>query len=618
MIERKKMTGKKERRSLIFSVVLISTFLINGLPVRAQDVVTSEDFTGGSSAFVFKTSRKPTQKKIAFRTTTTFSRSKSAKLETVKRIAKQTVTVAKVNPKRTKSKEVVPTTVDVKSVEFQRKSPQEASVVFAGVGEYYLNQDNLDEAVNWFRESVQLDEKNVNAKNGLSDALTLKGTQILGKENYEIAKLLFDEALKNNPKNAGAYAGLAEIYSAKDDNENAIASYEKALAYDAELTELNAPLGVLYFQKGEVAKSETYLQKALAGNPDNAETQFFVGLLRYKQDRNEEAAKAFKRAVELDPTNPDAQYYLGEVYDRLNSDKDAIVAYQRAVALNPKHTEAWFDLGVAYFNRDRLPEAIDAYKQAIKLKPTHGEAHANLADVYRLTNKLDEAIGEYRLATTFIKDDAELYSKYGYVAARRATTPAYRAFWKTAIDNFEKAVALSPDYIDYTNLGWAYYNAAQANLQARNETEYKANLQKARDAFVKANSLKPIPKVAAAINLNLGMTLTDLGDFQGSITTLKAANDMQKNWIPAINELGIAYRKNGDLENAAKQFKKAVDLDDTFAPGHYNLAEAEFRRNNLKEAKKEFEKLKTLKRQDLVDTLVVATNGGILQEVKNK
>jgi tetratricopeptide (TPR) repeat protein len=612
------MTGKNQRRGSIFSLFLISTFLINGLPVRAQDVITSEDFTGGSSAFVFKTSRKPVQKKIAFRVTTSISRTKTAKLETVKRIAKQTVTIAKVNPKRTKSKEVRPETVKLDSVEFKRKTPQETSVIFAGVGEYYITQDNLDESVRWFRESVQLDPKNVNAKNGLSDALVLKGNQLLTQENSEMAKMFYDEALKNNPKNAGAHAGLAEIYSENNDADNAIGNYEKALSYDADLTELNAPLGVLYFQKGEIAKSETYLQKALAANPDNAETQFYFGMLRYKQDRNAEALTAFKRSVELDPTNANAYYYLGEIYDRLNGDKEAIAAYQKAVELNPKFAEAWFDLGVAYFTRDSLPEAIDAYKKAIKINPTYGEAHANLADAYRLSGKLDEAISEYRSATTYIKDDAELYSKFGYVAARHATEPTYRAFWQVAVENFEKAVALAPDYIDYTNLGWAYYNQAQTNLIDRNQTNYKTNLEKARDAFVKANSLKPIPKVAAAINLNLGMTLSDLGDYQNAVNSLKAASDMQKNWVPAINELGIAYRKSGDLENAVKQFKKAIEIDDKFAVAHYNLAESYYRQGNLKEAKKEYEKLKSMNQPKLVRTLELATNGGILKQVSEK
>jgi superkiller protein 3 len=610
------MTGKDQRRKWVFTLGLISTFLINGLPLRAQDVVTSEDFTGGSSAFVFKTSKRSVQKKAVFRSTSTISRTKTAKLESVKRITKQTVTVAKINPKRIRSKEVNPETVKLGTPEFNRKSPQETSVIFAGVGEYYLNQDDVDKSVEWFRESAQLDAKNTNAKNGLSDALTRKADQLLNKENYEIAKLLYEEALKNNPKNAGAHAGLAEIYSAKDDTDNAIASYEKALGFDAELTELNAPLGVLYFQKGEVAKAELFLQKAVTANPDNAETQFFLGLVRYKQNRNDEAITAFKRSLQIDPNNAEVQYYLGEAYDRQNNDKEAIDAYQKAVQLNPKFAEAWFDLGVAYFNRDRLPEAIDAYKKSITLKPTNGEAHGNLGDIYRLSNKLDEAISEYRLATTFIKDDAELFSKLGFVAARRATTPGYASYWKTSIENLEKAVAISPDYIDYTNLGWAYYNAGQANLKLRQDAEYKANLGKARDAFVKANTLRPIPKVAAAINLNLGMTLTDLGDFQGSIAVLKNANDFQKNWIPAINELGIAYRKNGDFDNAVKQFKKAIELDDLFAVAHYNLAESEFRRNNLKEAKKEYEKLKAMKRGDLAAALEMVTNGAILKPVQ--
>lgn len=607
------MIGKNQRRGWIFSAFLVFTFLINGLPLRAQDVVTSEDFTGGSSAFVFKTSRKPIQKKVAFRISSSLTRSKSAKLESIKSIAKQTQTIAKINPKRVRFKEVARETLNLNSVEFQRKTPQETSVIFAGVGEYYLNRDNLDESINWFRQSVELDGKNANAKNGLSDALTLKGTQLASAENYTVAKMLFEEALKNNPKNASAYAGLAEIYSAQDDNEKAFVNYEKALSLDADLTELHAPLGVLYFQKGEIAKAEIHLQKAVAANPDNAETQFYLGLLRYKQDRNEEAAAAFKRAIELDPKNAEAHYYLGEVNDRLNRDREAIAAYQKAVEINPSYGEAWFDLGVAYFNRDRLPEAIDAYNKAIKINPRHGEAYANLADIYRLSGKWDEAISAYRMATTFIKDDAELYSRYGYVAARRAVTPAYHGFWKTAIENFEKAAALSPGYVDYTNLGWAYYNQAQTNLGERKEAEYKANLQKARDAFIKADSLKPAPKVAAAINLNLGMTLSDLGDYPGAIAALKKADDLQKNWIAAVNELGIAYRKNGDLNNAVKQFKRAIDIDGKFAVAHYNLAESEYRLGNLKEAKKEFEILKKLNRQDLVNNLIRETNGGILR-----
>ena len=91
------------------------------------------------------------------------------------------------------------------------------------------------------------------------------------------------------------------------------------------------------------------------------------------------------------------------------------------------------------------------------------------------------------------------------------------------------------------------------------------------------------------------------------------ATELQRDWIAANHELGLAYRKNGDLENAVRQFKRVLDLDDKFAAAVYSLAEAEFRRNNLKEARKYYEKLKTMNRDDLVRTLEMATNGAIRQ-----
>lgn len=583
------------------------------MTVPAQDVLVTSGIGGGTSAFVFKTSRKAPQKKAAFRATSTVKRSTTSKVANLNRVTKQSATVAKTSPKRKLSKVVDPIASSAEIAAVKRKTPQEASVIFAGVGEYYLNQDQIDESVNWFRESVMLDKKNLQAKSGLADALVRKGNIVLARENYDVARLIYAEALENNPSNAGALAGMAEIYAAKDDVANAIASYEKAMQADADLTELNAPLGVLYYQRGDVPKAEMYLQKAVALDAENAETQFFIGLVRFKQDRVSEALAAFKKSEKLDPKNPEVHYYLGEAYDRLNNEKEAIAAYQQAVALNPRYSEAWFDLGVAYFNRENYPKAIDAYKKAIAVTPNFGEAYANLGDVYRLSNDYDNSIASYRHALNTIKDDSELYSKLGLVAALRAQEPGYQSYWKTATESFESAVRLSPDNIGYSNLGWAYYNLARVNQRDRDPSAYKANLQKAKDALVKADALNPAPKILAAVNLNLGMTLIDFEDFAGAITPLKKASDLEKGWLPALNELGIAYRKTGDFENAVKQFKKTIEIEPKFAAGYYNLAEAEFRRGNKKEARKHYDKLIQLGATLLAQTLVVATNGAILK-----
>lgn len=605
------MSEKLFWRKSILSAFLLASLMISTTNLPAQDVLITSDIGGGSSAFVFKSSRKTPQRKAAFRATTSVKRTTSAKVATVRRVTKQSATVAKTSPKRKLSKIVDPVASQAEIASIKRKTPQEASVIFAGVGEYYLDKDQVDEAVNWFRESVGLDEKNSQAKFGLADALVRKGNQVLAREGYDLAKLIFAEALENNPSNAGALAGMAEIYASKDDVANAIASYEKALQSDGDLTELNAPLGVLYYQRGDVAKAEMFLQKAVTLDGDNAETQFFVGLIRLKQDRVAEALAAFKKSEKLDPKNPEVYYYLGEANDRLNNDKEALAAYEKAVALNPRYAEAWFDLGVAYFTRENYPKSIEAYKRAIAIMPNFGEAYVNIGDVYRLANDLDNSIASYRHALNTIKNDAELYSKLGLVAALRAREPGYQNYWKTATESFESAVASSPDNIGYSNLGWAYYNLAQVNQRDRDTASYKTNLLKAKTALVKADSLNPSPKILAAVNLNLGMTLIDFEDFAGAIAPLKKASELEKGWLPAINELGLAYRKTGDFDNAVKQFKRTIDLEPNFAAGYYNLAEAEFRRGNKKEARKHYDKLVSMGATVLAQTLVVATNGAI-------
>lgn len=599
------MQNKNQLRGFVLTSFVVWSLLFNNLPVAAQDVVTSEDISGG---FTFRLSATAPQKKLAFRNASSVKRNKKQVAATAKRIRKQAITVAVVKPKRAKTKEVSPNTVNNNVL--KTKPKEEVSRIFAGVGEYYLKEQNWDKAIEFFRGASDLDAKNNNAKLGLSEALTRKGDSEL-EQNADAAKLLYNEAIKLNDKNAGAYAGLGEMYDLLDqkgDSEKALENYKKALSLDPDLTELYSPIGILYYQKGEIAEADGYLTKALAISADSAETQLFLGLVRYSQNRNEEAVAAFRKSIQIDPNSPEAHYYLGEALDRLKNTPEAIAEYKKATELNPAYTDAWFDLGVAYYNGEKYESAVEAYKQTVKLKNDYGEAYANLADAYRQLKKYDEAVGAYRLATAFLKTDADLYSKFGFVAGRMASIPGRESFWNTAIDNLKKAVDLSPDYIDYTNLGWAYYNSAKIDDEGGNKAAAREKMQKAKAAL--QQSLKINPKFAATY-LNLGITQSDLGEYSAAIESLKQADNLRANWISAINELGRAYRANNDLKNAAEQFKRATDIDRNFAVGHFNYAEAQLQLKNMKEAKKAYQELLRIGRQDLSSRLERMTRGAI-------
>jgi tetratricopeptide (TPR) repeat protein len=611
----KNMGFKRQKRGSLPAFLVLAAFLLNSFPVRAQDIVsTSEDVTSGSSVFVFRQSRKAPQARSTAKSKSV-NRNTALRTESHKKIQTQVAVVQKTKPRPKATPAPNPPTTPTTTKTVNRI---EASKVFAGAGETYLNQDNVDKAIDFFKKSAELDPKNNTAKLGLSEAYTRKGDQTLNSDQPETSFFYYEEAVKANPNNSGAQAGLGEAYDSIGNNEKALAAYEKAIALDPTLTELYTPLGILYYQKGEIAKAEDYLVKARAQSPDDPETQYFYGLILVKQNKDSEAITAFQTSLAKNPT-AEAHLSLGEAFDRSDRDKDAIKEYEAALAINPKYAEAYYDLGVANYNREKYLDAAASYQEAIKIKNDYADAHANLAETYRqlgsderdAARKKDyfgKALGSYSIALTLIKDDPDLYSSYGYVLGRLGR-------WQNAIDALNKAVTPHSDATDYSNLGWAYYNASVED--ARNNMPAgvaQQKLQSAKTALEKAVSLND--KFEAAY-LNLGITKNDLGEFDGAVIALQTALKLHKNWTFALNELGIAFRKLNKLDDAVEQFKKATGIDGNFAAAYYNLAESEYRLGNMKEAKKAQEKLKKLN-PNLAVQLDVIFSGAVLIDVKNK
>jgi tetratricopeptide (TPR) repeat protein len=574
--------------------------LAGSFPVHSQnDLIPVSDITGGSSVFVFRGSNKAAPKK--FTAYSKSQRSKTQKLETVRKISRQYVTLAKANPLRSRSKSVDPNNLPA----VETIQGEAGSKMFAGVGEYYIDNNDLDNAVKFFREAVELDDKNTSAKTGLSEALVLKGNDLLVNDKPDLSRQYFEDALQYNPNNSGAYFGLGEVLSNLDKEDEAIANYEKALTLNGKLTEIYVPLGILYYQKGEIAKADEILGKALVVSPDNPETQYFLGLVRYAQNRNEEALTAFQRSSTLDPNYAEAHFYTGETLIRLGRKEAAIEEYKKALALKRGYLEAFVRLGSAYYEAENYLEAINTYKEAIKLKNDNIEAYAGLGDTYRQMKNFTDAEANYNLATIFIarnkdfsKDEAaEVYSKHGFVIGMQCDINTQKGLpckWNAAIRSLEAAVTLTQSPEDYSNLGWAYYKSGKLDIDSGKQPEGRAKLEKGKVALQKVVNLNPPYKYIEAPLFNLGLTLLDLGDYPGAIQYLQRVVDKKPDWGFANNELGAAYYEAKNYKEAAKYFRKVVDKDDKFARGFYNLARSEFNAGNKGEAKKAYEKLKKL------------------------
>jgi tetratricopeptide (TPR) repeat protein len=123
-----------------------------------------------------------------------------------------------------------------------------------------------------------------------------------------------------------------------------------------------------------------------------------------------------------------------------------------------------------------------------------------------------------------------------------------------AIDYYNKAMRITPDYIFfYNNRGAAYAKLGQ--------------YQRAIEDYNQAIRLKPDHSGAY---YNRGLAYTDIGQYQQAIENFNTAIHLKPNNADAYNNLGTTYLKLGQYQQAIENCNQAIRLKPNDANGYYN------------------------------------------------
>jgi tetratricopeptide (TPR) repeat protein len=286
---------------------------------------------------------------------------------------------------------------------------------------------------------------------------------------------------------------------------------------------------------------------------------------------------------------------------------NAIASYQAVVAKDPGYAPAYYDMGVVYYNSGQYDKAVASYQESLKYDESNGLTHATLASAYRQLERYPEANGEYAMAESHGVKNPDLYSEWGYCLGKTKE-------WDKSTARLEEARTLSPTAIDNTNVGWGYYNAAQADKAAKNDAEATAKLQKSKMALTTATEQNP--KLDAAY-MNLGSTNNALGEYDAAVAALNTALSLHNDWVIALNQLGLGYRGLKNLGQAIAQFNRVVNIDGNNITGLFNLGSAQYASGDKKSAKKTQERLKKL-RPDLAEQLGMIIAGKVINEAEKQ
>lgn len=562
-------------RSFI-ALFLLFTFVSQTLPVKAQDLLSSEDLTAGTSVFIFRGSRKRPQERDG-KVRLSASDAGFYKVGMNRQVASNRQKKAA----QAKSRQAELARVRAR----ERNAKLKLSNTLTARAETMMESGDIDGATNNFREAIKINPKNNDAKLGLSQALTAKGIEVAGDELNDDATAFFTEAVSLDQRNDVAFAKLGEIHDARGRTADAIVSYEKALEIDPEFSSLYLPLGVAYAEQDDVAKAETYLNKAAAIDSDSAKAArlTLAGIYR-KQNKFDESLATLDALIKEDPNNAAAYALKGDVYMASNDESNAIASYRKAIDLDPNTADPHYDLGVIYYNKGDYASAEANYKEAVRIEPANYKAQANLASTYRQMERYADANAGYKLAEPGNTKNADFYSEWGFCLGKTNE-------WDKAVARLETARTLNPDAIDEANMGWAYYNRGQALSKEKKDDEAAEQF-----ALSKASSQRAVeldPKLDGAY-LNLGAANNSTGDYEAAKLALNTALARRSDWVPALNQLGQTHLGLKDAAGAVAQFNRVLNIDGNNVMGLYGLGTAEYSRGNKKEAKKAQDRLKKI------------------------
>jgi serine/threonine-protein kinase len=203
--------------------------------------------------------------------------------------------------------------------------------------------------------------------------LYLRGRAIrrrLDAEDLSRAIGYFEQAVRQDPKFARAYAALADAHTMRAVFSNI------------------PPLEVL-----AVARAQG--EKALELDPTLADAHWAVAHVSLSLNLDfATAAREFGRALALDPGHVDARHMYAIYLLVLRRFAEAEIELNRALATDPLLAEARMTLGRVYLHTGRPDRAIQTLLEALELSPGFTYIREHLAHAYIAQGRNDEAVAE--------------------------------------------------------------------------------------------------------------------------------------------------------------------------------------------------------------------------------
>lgn len=394
-----------------------------------------------------------------------------------------------------------------------------------------------------FEEAKPLIEEALKELPDNIELLKLAGLTEVNLELWFTARNYFETVVKFESEDATSWFYLAKCYEKLADFTSAKNAYIKVIELRNEYMEAYQSLCIILLKLNEPLEAVKYAQMASESDNENYIYDFIAGTAYMKNRDFEKAREPLERALEKSPDNLGTLNSLGTCYMALGKSEDAINAYKKALELNPKSVMAYFNIGSAYQIQQNHEMACEYFTKAIELEEDEGFITALAMSEVKL-GRYESALKHYK-QLALMCPGKENY-KYNIVTCYEALGE-----FQTAIKMLEEMVYVNPKFtLPAQKLASLYIKTNQ--------------LMKAKEIY---DNILLKNKVTAEILHQYAILSSSLCDTNTAEKMLKKVIRMNPEIAKAHKDLGIIYLNKRLFDYARDEFEIAMKL----APNDFEI-----------------------------------------------
>jgi tetratricopeptide (TPR) repeat protein len=312
-------------------------------------------------------------------------------------------------------------------------------------------------------------------------ALHLYGVLALQRGQTERGIDLLRQALKLEPRQPLAHRDLGNALQQLRRFEEALISYDKALALKSDLADAHNNRGIALAGLRRFDEAIVSYGRAIALKPDYAQAYNNRGAVLSDLKRATEALADFSNAITLDPGYAKALNNRAGVLAELGRHEEALQDHDQAIARHPEDANSHYKRGGVLIILGRAREALESYDRAIARDPDLSTAHDGRGTALAMLGRPQEALESHDRGLALNPDSAIAHNNRGAALASlqrpaealaahdralaldpaSATAHSNRGAalglldrLEEGLESLERAIALKPDLIQaHTNRG---------------------------------------------------------------------------------------------------------------------------------------------------------------------